>query len=133
MVPVVLQHAAQIGRTHNPIFGTIIEAGDAGPANATIIPGPRSTSWINDGTPTSIAVRAFNTLAAPLKWSNIGSRIDFGPLLGASGSISAQVYPTYYIFENRRLVRTIQQAPTPIQNFSTNPYPPGPAPFVIQR
>jgi len=90
------------------------------------------TSHVNDGTPTSVAVAAFNALAAPLRWNNIGSRIDFSVANGTRGTVATQVYPTYFIYKNLERNDVRIQASEPIGNFNPNPYPPGPAPFIVE-
>jgi hypothetical protein len=130
--PDVLQRQTEVGSTKNPLFPSIHEKGAYGPENGKVVSSAQSISLINDGTPVSIAVDMFNTLAAPLRWNNIGSRIDFGVLLGADKMVSTQVYPTYFIFDNRLTMTTVPQAQTPLGNFNLNPYPPGPAPFIIK-
>jgi hypothetical protein len=128
--PIIVRQATEIGVTNNPIFD-FEEAGAAGPANGKYAVVNSDTAFlINDGTPTSVAVSAFDTLADPLKWSNIGSRIEVGSALGTGFEVFTQVYPTYWVFENLGRVRVIPQAPAPIGNFSLAPYPPGPAPFI---
>ena len=128
--PTVVRQATEIGVTNNPVWD-IEESGAAGPNNGKYATANGDTAFlINDGTPTSIAVSAFNTLADPLKWSNIGSRIELGAALGSNYQIFTQVYPTYFVFGNLTKKQTIPQAPAPIGNFSTTPYPPGPAPFI---
>jgi len=128
--PTVLRQATEIGVTNNPVWD-IEEPGSAGPANGKYSVANSDTAFlINDGTPTSIAVSAFNTLADPLKWSNIGSRIELGAAVGTNFQIFTQVYPTYWVFDQLSRVQTIPQAPAPIGNFSLTPYPPTPAPFI---
>lgn len=128
--PEIVRRANDIGVTNDPIFGRE-DRGDAGPANGRFqVFNSNVASRINDGTPTSIAVKAFNTLARPLKWSHIGSRIEQGVPYGTGNRLFTQVYPTYWVFENLSQTQTVPQAPAPIGNFSTNPYPPGPAPFI---
>ena len=127
--PIVIKQATAIGVTNNPVFD-FEEAGAAGPNEGRRGTLSNNTFLINDGTPTGLAVRAFNTLADPLKWNHIGSRIEFSPSFGTDGMVFNQVYPTYYIFRNLTLIDTRPQAPNPIGNFNATPYPPGPAPFV---
>jgi len=127
--PTVLRQATAIGVTNDPIFD-LEEAGEAGPNEGRQDTLADRAYLINDGTPTSIAVSGFNTLADPLKWSHIGSRIELSVQNGTEGEVFVQVYPTYYVFKNLMLINTIPQAPNPIGNFSTTPYPPGPAPFI---
>jgi len=89
-------------------------------------------AWTNDGTPARLAVDAFNALAKPSKWNNIGSRIEFLPNDNTKGRVLMQVYPTYFLYYNRQhsASDTQFQAERPLDNFNQNPYPPGPAPFI---
>lgn len=129
MNPLAIRFAAEIGVTNNPVFD-IEEAGAAGPYNRRSENLGDVTYLINDGTPTVLGVSAFNALTYPLKWSHIGSRIEFGIRQGTTERVFNQVYPTYYIFSNLKHTGTRPQASEPIGNFNTNPYPPGPAPFI---
>src|SRR5207248_2573550 len=97
--PRILMREARVGTTVEPWVGAPLP-GRVGPANNSVYVGPKSISLTNDGTPESLAVSATNALAYPLKWNNIGSRIDFGTTLGTGRLISNQVYPTYFIFDN---------------------------------
>jgi hypothetical protein len=129
--PIRLRKDVDIGVTHNPVFDFITEAGVPGPANGSFDFHPDVAFQVNDGTPASLAVAAFNTLAAPWEWSNIGSRIELGPSLGSGNRVVPQVYPTYFVFENLSKTDTIPQAPEPIGNFTLTPYPEFPtAPFI---
>jgi len=130
--PVVLHQEAEIGTTNEPIWGMEVP-GEAGPLNRLIRFDETKAMWVNDGTPDFLAVRAFNTLVHPLKWSHIGSRIEMGPVLGTGKQVFTQVYPTYFMYSNRSQQEPPRfQASEPLGNFSDNPYPPGPAPFVPQ-
>jgi len=135
-----------IGSTTDPIWGTTLppHPGQVGQVNGMHVATANNTfHQINEGSPDSLAVSAFNTLMAPLKWNDIGSRIDEGVLLDQGTppvmgyTVETQVYPTYYIYERGSnggfsLVNTIPQASSPSGNFNSNPYPPsGTAPFLI--
>ncbi len=85
---------------------------------------------VNDGSPDSGAVRAFNTLegknvSSPVFWENIGSKITFTVDGGPNPQIAYQLYPTYYEYHNGTFVRQYPEAQTPRENFFPNPYPPG--------
>lgn len=134
----VLHHTAAIGVTHDPLFGIPVP-GQPGPVNdAYAIKNSNTAHHVNEGSPASIAVAGFNSLANPLKWNDIGSRIAEGPGTQTGKQISVQVYPTYNIYSNgNQNDPQIPQAGQPIQNFNTNPYyvssPNGPAPFLIPQ
>jgi len=127
----VLRHATHIGVTNEPVAG-LERPGQAGPAEGTLERSAdnRTIYAINDGSPEVPAVAVFNVLEYPLKWSNIGSRIEQGVGFGAGYGVFSQVYPTYYIYQNLQLVEVRDQAASPSQNFNNDPYPPGPAPFI---
>lgn len=142
-----------IGNTVDPIWGSTIPAhpGTPGLENGELISPDNSTiHQINEGSPASPPVYAFNTLMSPLRWNDIGSRIDEGvpldqgtpPVTGYT--VENQVYPTYYIYERQSdgsflLITTIPQASSPSGNFNSDPYcsiPPinqGPAPFLFPQ
>jgi hypothetical protein len=132
-----------IGATIDPVLGQQWP-GQKGPANLSGTTTANTTyHQINDGSPDSWAVSAFNTLMYSLKWNDIGSRIDEGvpldqgtpPITGYT--VETQVYPTYYIYERASdngfyLMEVIPQAATPVGNFNLDPYPPNPhAPFLL--
>jgi hypothetical protein len=122
----------EVGITNEPIYG-VETAGQYGPNNGQVLMlGGDTVHVINDGSPDIPAVLAFDNLAQPLMWNNIGSKIAFGVPYGASYDIKTQKYPTYYVYEDyvRIFSRTVPQAPNPIDNFNLNPYPPGPAPYI---
>ncbi len=129
--PQIIHQSAFIGVTNDPIYGTP-QPGRAGPKNNVYMALSDRSYLINDGTPDSVAVSDFNTLESPLLWSDIGSRIEEGVPYGTSQQIYTQVYPTYYIYQNFQRCGgcTVTQAANPSGNFSSNPYPPGPAPFI---
>jgi hypothetical protein len=129
--PQVLHQSTFIGITNDPIYGTQ-QPGRAGPNNNVYMALSDRAYLINDGTPDRVAVSDFNTLESPLLWSDIGSRIEQGVPYGTDQKITTQVYPTYYIYKNfqRCAGCTVPQAANPSANFSSNPYPPGPAPFI---
>jgi len=133
----VLQRDTRIGLTIDPVFGVFTFPGVGGVLNGHYeIKDNNVAHFINEGSPDPNPVRAFNTLAAPLKWNDIGSRIAMGVPFGPGKRIFTQVYPTYFIFTNGQQVdQPIVQAPDPIQNFNLNPFygptPLGPAPFQI--
>ncbi len=127
--PLPLAFDAEIGITKDPLFD-LNDPGEGGLANEREVSLSNKTSLINDGTPAGHAVSAFDALMYPLKWNHIGSRIEFGISYGALKRVYNQVYPTYYLFDNRVLTGTRHQAPEPVGNFNTNPYPPGPAPYI---
>lgn len=123
-----------IGSTTDPITNLLPIPGNAGPSNNICAEQNNDTvHCVNDGTPDSPAVASFNTLAQPLKWNDIGSRISEGVPYNTSFALATQVYPTYFVYENlnRNAGKTRTQAPQPIGNFNLNPYPPGPCPFCI--
>jgi hypothetical protein len=128
-----IHHRQGIGVTVDPVAG-FDDSGVDGPWNGGIFYEDSYTTvhHVNDGTPAGLAVSMFNTLMTPLSWSDIGSKIAEGPKYGESYDIATQVYPTYYIYEKliRNAAKTKYQAADPSQNFSLNPYPPGPAPFI---
>ncbi len=134
----VLRRAVQIGVTHDPIFDIGLP-GEGGPNNdAYRVRNSNESHHVNEGSPDFLAVLDFNTLAAPLKWNDIGSRIVESVALGTGKQIVVQVYPTYNIYTNlTQQDSPIPQAPAPIGNFNTNPYyistPNGPAPFLIPQ
>jgi Glucodextranase, domain B/Carboxypeptidase regulatory-like domain len=136
--PTVLRQQTGIGTTHNPC-GTVLGflglfPGQSGPANGppqVTSPGNDRVSLINDGSPDSGAIRAFDTLTGKdlpagttaVFWENIGTRIGFTASGGPTASVVVQPYPTYYEYHNGTLVKTTPQAATPLGNFLTNPYP----------
>ena len=119
-----------MGTTNDPIFDQRVR-GEAGDLNDRVFERLSQVFMVNDGTPDAPAVSAFNTLAFPIRWSHIGSRIEMGIQSGTSSAVVTQVYPTYLIYANRARVEPVRlQAPEPIANFSVDPNPPGPAPFI---
>lgn len=135
--PTVLHQKTAIGTTHNPC-GTVLGflglfPGQSGPNNgppyAMSSAGDR-ISLINDGSPDSGAIRAFDTLtgkdlpsgSTSIFWENIGTRISF-TASGPTPTVVVQPYPTYYEYHNGTLVNTTPQAGSPLGNFNTNPYP----------
>lgn len=128
-----LSHMKQeVGVTNEPVYG-IETSGQYGTNNGQVFTlGGDTVHVINDGSPDIPAVLAFDNLAQPLKWNNIGSKIAFGVPYGASYDLKTQKYPTYYVYEDyvRIFSKTVPQAPNPIDNFNLNPYPPGPAPYI---
>jgi len=86
---------------------------------------------INDGSPDSGAIRAFNTLtgkdlppgSSPVFWENIGTKITFSVANGTAPGLVLQPYPTYYEYRNGTRVSTRPQAASPLGNFAPNPYP----------
>jgi hypothetical protein len=134
----VLHRASGIGETHDPFFGIGV-SGAPGPSNdAYAVKNSNASHHVNEGSPVGIAVSGFNTLASPLKWNDIGSRIVEGVSQQTGKDIFVQVYPTYNIYSNgNQNDPQIPQAAQPIQNFNTNPYyvttPYGPAPFLIPQ
>lgn len=117
-IPTVEKRAAEIGITVEPIFGDDAP-GAAGANNDQFsIVENAITRLVNDGNPESVAVSAFNTLVPPLRWNNIGSRIELGSLLGTDRRVITQVYPTYFIYDNLKRTQTNPQAQHPIGNFS---------------
>jgi len=135
----ILQQSALIGTTIDPIFGLLLFSGVPGPKNNYLaLTNGNTTQLVNEGSPDSKAVAAFNTLGYPLKWNDIGSRIVLSVALGTGKQVVAQVYPTYNIYTNgQQADAPIVQAPQPIQNFNLNPYyittPFGPAPFLVPQ
>jgi hypothetical protein len=140
--PTILHQDTRIGTTKNPcgsvlgLLGTF--DGQSGPNNgpppASPAGGTRVT-LINDGSPDSGAIRAFNTLTGKdlppgttaVFWENIGTKISFSVGNGTAPTVVLQPYPTYYEYRNGTLVSTRPQAPSPLGNFATNPYPFGTA------
>ena len=132
--PTVLQKEAEIGVTSDPVMH-FDSPGRAGPNNRVMRVLTALIDNINDGTPEADAVLVFNRLAVdildtPVIWNNIGSRIEMGVLHGTGREIFLQVYPTFSIFDNLNRKAVRPQAPRPIDNFNSTPYPPGPAPFI---
>ena len=130
--PIVLRRLdpPRIGETLDPVLGMSVP-GSAGGMNG------RSGTFqdhiyyvVNDGSPDSAAVAAFNTLMQPLRWSNIGSIIEMGIPYGTDYNIRQQLYPTYVIYRNLTTTHTIPQAAQPSGNFSLNPYPPNTPPYA---
>jgi Glucodextranase, domain B len=137
--PTILHQDTRIGTTKNPcgslVFGIIgTFAGQAGPNNGPPPATPAGNSrmsLINDGSPDSGAIRAFNTLTGKdlppgttaVFWEDIGTRISFSVGSGSMPTVVLQPYPTYYEFHNGTLVSTRPQAASPLGNFATNPYP----------
>jgi transglutaminase-like putative cysteine protease len=142
-LPIAVRKDAEIGVTNDPVFG-IEDPGRAGPANNRLLLDSQKASLINDGTPPASGVAAFHTLTSviagtypkvastPLKWNDIGSRLEFSASRGFPYQLYAQVYPTYLVYRNGIPFpeETVFQNRTPLGNFNANPYPPGPAPFV---
>ena len=144
--PVTRHAEAYIGVTIDPVFRSHVP-GVAGPQNNNCMITIDQYALVNDGTPASAAVRAFDSLLYPLKWNDIGSQIDEGiqfdrnptqaPSIGLQAyNVKNQVYPTYYIYERLNdgayyLMKVVQQAKNPSDNFNVNPYPPGPAPYAF--
>jgi hypothetical protein len=133
--PTINRSNIAVGVTSNPIWG-FGEAGRSGLHNGeVVIRNGNAMHQVNDGTPGAAPVSAFNTLAAPRAWNNIGSRIVQGVGLGTGKEVAVQVYPTYYIYKNLRKEREILQAPNPLDNFNEQPYanefPGGSAPFLV--
>lgn len=140
--PQLLHNESLIGTTVDSVQGQLYP-GQAGPNNDFgLVTDFNTFHQIVDGSPDAWAVAAFNTLMSPLKWNNIEDRIDEGvsldqgtpPILGYT--VETQVYPTCYIYERESdggfyLINTIPQASTPSGNFNSNPYPPGPAPYIL--
>jgi len=136
--PKIIQQATAIGDTKNPcgsVLGFLdIFPGQAGPRNGPppVIMADR-VSLINDGSPDTGAIRAFNTLTgkgvpSPVFWENIGSQVRFTSVGGPSPATTlVQPYPTYYEYRNGRRVNVTPQAATPLAHFYTNPYPFGTA------
>jgi hypothetical protein len=141
----------RIGTTKNPCgalldtpFGAFLDLfpGQDGPANGLrTVTNSSRIAQINDGSPDADAVAAFNTLlgknaTVPNKrgilsyWESIGSQITVSVDGVTSPRIVVQPYPTYYEFRNGKLVNTYLEAPTPSDNFWTNPYPSGTQPCV---
>jgi hypothetical protein len=133
--PQVVQRAVDVGITNNPVFNFIEEGGASGQFNGVYgIAGNNTAYLMNDGTPTSLAVAAFNALTQPNRWSNIGSRIEMGVSNGATGNVFRQVYPTYFVFDNLQKIQVFPQATEPSGNFNLTPYPPNlTAPFIRQQ
>lgn len=132
--------ATRIGTTIDPIFHNPDPGQKQEADGRQQIKDDKAYHQTNDGSPSGIAVKAFNALVSPLKWNDIGSTITFGIDLGFRYEIKQQVYPTFYIYERIEdgsfyLYQVIPQAATPEGNFNSNPYYPpsyrGPAPFII--
>ena len=76
---------------------------------------------INDGSPDSGAISAFNTLtgkalppgSSPVFWENIGTKITFSVANGTAPGLVLQPYPTYYEYRNGIRVSTRPQAASP--------------------
>jgi hypothetical protein len=144
--PTILHQDTRIGTTKNPcgslIFGIIgTFGGQSGPKNGPppATPGGNSRiTLVNDGSPDTGAIRAFNTLtgkdlpagATAVFWENIGTKISFSIANGATPAVVLQPYPTYYEYRNGTLVSTRPQAASPLGNFATNPFPFGTVPCL---
>ena len=144
--PTVIHQDTRIGTTKNPcgslIFGIIgTFAGQSGPNNGPPPASPGGNtriSLINDGSPDSGAIRAFNTLTGKdlppgttaIFWENIGTRISFSVADGTTPNVVLQPYPTYYTYRNGTQVANRPQAASPLGNFATNPYPFGTVPCL---
>jgi sugar lactone lactonase YvrE len=128
-----IRRAVSIGWTVDPITGVLLFPGEAGLHDRDFIVTSNEIHQVNDGTPDAPAVRSFNTLMNPLKWSHIGSKIRFR-LDDPEAEVKRQIYPTYFIYKNRILIDIRPQAPNPSEVFSSTPYPPGPPfpPFIYQ-
>jgi len=137
--PTILHQETRIGTTKNPC-GTVLGflgtfGGQTGPNNgpppASPSGGGSRVSMINDGSPDSGAIRAFNTLtgkdlppgSSPVFWENIGTKITFSVANGTAPGLVLQPYPTYYEYRNGTRVSTRPQAASPLGNFAPNPYP----------
>jgi len=138
----VLHRDARIGVTLNP-FGRVLNfldefPGQAGPFNDRLKVGDdrRHIAHINDGSPDSDAIKAFDTLTAtdlpsgatPVWWENIGSQIRFrmSENMGATAFILTANYPTYYIYTNGRRTSISLQAASELEHLQPDPYPFGP-------
>ncbi len=130
--PAILHAEASIGSTESPC-GLGDFPGQPGPANgppSRLTTNQRAT-LINDGSPDSSAIRAFNTLTGKdlppgvtaVFWEDIGSKIEFRFDGGATPTVVMQPYPTYYEYRNGRFFNRVSQAPSPRGNFQLNPYP----------
>jgi hypothetical protein len=136
--PTILKQETRIGTTKNPcgsvlgFLGTF--NGQSGPKNGPPPASPAGNSriaLINDGSPDSGAIRAFNTLtgkdlpagSTAVFWESIGTKITFSVADGPRAALVLQPYPTYYEYRNGLRVSTRPQAPSPLGNFATNPYP----------
>jgi hypothetical protein len=118
-----------IGVTPDPVTHALRFPGTAGPINGKLKNDATEWSLINEGSPDSKAVAAFNTLASPGKvtWNDIGSRITFSAGQ-TSAKIDAQLYPTYnvYVIDDDGILQLQSQHPQaaqPIQNFTNPSYP----------
>jgi len=135
--PTILQSRTETGETVNPC-GAIVGflgsfPGQVGPADFQflLVGNNQRIVTINDGSPDTGAIRAFNTLTAkdlppgqaPVFWENIGSKITFTANSGTSPTIVMQPYPTYYVYRNGTLVNIVPQAATPNANFNGLAYP----------
>ena len=134
----VLHRAAGIGVTHDPLFGLPVPGASGVINDNYAVKNANTAHHVNEGSPSAIAVSGFNTLASPLKWNDIGSRIVEGASQKTGKQIFVQVYPTYNLYSNgAQNDPQIPQAPEPIQNFTTSPFygtsPSGTAPFVIPQ
>jgi hypothetical protein len=144
--PTVLHQDTRIGTTKNPcgslIFGIIgTFDGQPGPNNGPPPASPGGNtriSLINDGSPDSGAIRAFNTLTGKdlppgttaIFWENIGIRVSYSVADGTTPNVVLQPYPTYYQYKNGTKIFTRPQAASPLGNFATNPYPFGTVPCL---
>lgn len=139
--PAVLQgqNMQLIGTTVNPCGAALgflgFLPGQKGTRNAyqIIPPSNDSISKINDGSPDSNAIEAFNTLAglsvaSPVFWESIGSRITFSATGGTSPLVTVQPYHTYYVYVNGKQVSIYPEASDPHNQFQPNPYPFGTVP-----
>jgi hypothetical protein len=162
--PTYLQQQVGVGTTINPCGAAVVPPlpvsafppiftppvtvpalfpGQIGPNNGppairivtTANPNGIRVSQINDGSPDSGAIRAFDEISSaiaptPVYWENIGSRITF-TAGGPTATLAVQAYPTYDVYTNGLLTARIPQAATPLGNFNAAPYPFGTVPCSI--
>ena len=124
-----------IGDTEDPCgLAPFPLPGQTGPANGLHRINLERITSINDGSPDSNGIKAFNVLSGlgvtpATFWENIGSKIVFDPSVHATEPrIAVQPYPTYAVFQNGKFIGGIPQAPEPSHHFYPNPYPFGTVP-----
>jgi hypothetical protein len=146
---------AYIGTTLDPLTRIVTFPGQTGPQNNNFrvlsndpsLPAQTdSASQINDGSPDANGVKVLDELmgdprnldangrpATPMFWENIGSRIEFDPRNGTTGSVFVQPYPTYFVYVNGvQTANPFLQAPSAAANFVAIANGKGSYPFGTQ-
>lgn len=142
--PIVLKQETGVGTTHSPfpVLNPPLQN-----ISAELVPGQEGFSnmhkavslldcveLINDGSPDAHAVGAFDTLLgrnlpnghSPLLWEDIGSKIRFDWNGGTKPMLTPLIFanfPTYWVYNNGKLLDVEPQAANPSDHFTANPYP----------